>query len=150
MDVKKIRKNLKKKLKYNARQVSVSQKHSTIVFTVRNENVDYAKLKDFSETFENISRDEATGCILRGGNTFTRVDYSDQVKETLTAKYLESVEKAISKIEGSCLQDIEDTNFMVGKSLNGFSIWVKKDNCGSHLTEAYSPKEIAFTIALKG
>lgn len=148
MDTKEIRKNLKNKLGYNARQVSISSKHSTIKFTIRDESVNYDKLKEFSETFKSVGRDQATGCILRGGNTFVRVDFSDKVRESLTRKHLKAVYEASKKIEGEYLQDVEGTNFMIGKSFNGFSLWIKKDACGRHLTEACSTKELAFKIAL--
>lgn len=148
MDTKEIRKNLKSKLGYNAKMVSISRKCNTIKFTIRDESVNYDKLKEFSKDFENIGRDQATGCILRGGNTYTRIDFSDKVRESLTAKHLKSVYEASKKIEGEYLQEIEGTDFMIGKSFNGFSLWVKKDACGRHLTDACSTKDLAFKIAL--
>jgi hypothetical protein len=149
-DIKEIRKNLKAKLGYNARKVSVSQKGSTIKFTIRNEEVDYTKLKEFTQSCESISYDEATQCILRGGNTFTRIDFTEEVRESMTAKYLEAVEAAISKLsDDTCLEDIEGTTYMIGKSLNGFSLWIKEDRFGRHLTECCSAKDVAFTIAIR-
>lgn len=147
-DVKAIRKNLKEKLGYNARMVSVSQKSSTINFTIRDEKVDYNKLKDFTKSCESISYDEATQCILRGGNTLTGIKFSDPVRESLTNKHLAAVEKAISNIIGQYLEDVEGTDYMIDKALNGFNLWVKRDDCGTYLTECHSPKELAFNIAL--
>ena len=149
MDVKEIRKTLKAKLNYNARMVSVSQRHSKIVFTIRNEEVDYKKVKEFSINFEDVSYDQATQCILRGGNTFIQVDFSDAVRESLTNKFLPAVEAAISKIDDSCIETVEGTNYMVGTSqYGGFSLWSKKDDCGSFVVDCYSPKVVAFNIAI--
>ncbi|MES0340753.1 MAG: hypothetical protein ABUK08_00400 [Candidatus Humimicrobiaceae bacterium] len=149
MEIKEIRKNLKAKLGYNARMVSISKRGCTINFTIRDNKVNYSELNDFSKTFDDISYDAATQCILRGGNIFTTIKFSDDVRESLTWGYLAAVEKAISNLTGQYLEDIEGTDFMIDKSLNGFNLWVKEAGCGSRVTECYDAKDIAFSIAIK-
>lgn len=128
MDSKQIRAELKKELGYNARQVSVRQSHGSIVFTVRDSSVDVEAVKTFGSRFESISRDYATGCILRGGNTFVNVRLSDAVKNEFKAAWLPALEAAAQKIEGNTLQPIEGTDYLIGNdgSPNNYTLWEKE------------------------
>ena len=154
MDTKEIRKSMKKLLGYNARMVSVKKSGGSLEFTIRNSEVDYKKLKSFSENFESYSRDEATGCILRGGNTFCFIYYSPEVTNELINKNLKEVEDALSKIDKSngCLITVEGTKFMVGLNSNGcgFSLWKKSEGGGGyHVTQGNNARSLSLSIGTK-
>lgn len=92
MDTKEIRKQLKEKLGYNSRQVSVKENSISLnwsfTFTIRDSSVDYQKVEEFAKSIRNIDWDEHHQEILSGANTFTDVCISDEVKDQWAAKYL--------------------------------------------------------------
>jgi hypothetical protein len=101
VDTKQIRKDLKKMLGYNARQVSVSGKNGNVTFTIRDEGVDIEKVQNFGGRYERVMRDEITQCILCGGNTFVDVRFSEQINKIFNEKYSEIIEKEINTINGN-------------------------------------------------
>ena len=149
VNAKEIRKELKNELGYNAKEVSVSIKNGSIHFTIRATNVDYNKLKTFSHKFESYLRDEATGCILKGGNTFAFVKFSDKTRADLIARNISEVEKAIEKIDNNYLAEIKETNFLIGKDQSGcgFTIWKKNKDRAAFVLQCYNPEEAAMAIA---
>lgn len=146
-DSKQIRKEMKKALNYNARQVSVKQSHSQITFTVRDSSVNVQAVKDFGTRFESVSRDYATGCILRGGNTFVDVRLSDAVKAEFKAAWLPALEAAAQKIEGNTLQPIEGTDFLIGSdgSANNYTLWEREGGA----TRFWGLDSIAIELGMK-
>lgn len=64
---------------YNAKQVTVRYDHTTLRVTIRTDRVSLAHVAEIAGAFEQISRDQATGEILCGGNTFVDVSYDDAV-----------------------------------------------------------------------
>ncbi len=89
-----------KKAGYNARQVSVRWRHySSIIFTVRCAKVDIDTVKEIAGHVENIHRDQ-WGEILSGGNTFTGVQITDDVKRAVAEPFLFPAFTAIMEAKG--------------------------------------------------
>ena len=149
MDSKQIRQEMKKTLGYNARQVTVKQSHYSIVFTVRDSAVDVQAVKSFGRNFESISRDHATGCILRGGNTFVEVRLSDAVEAEFKTAWLPALEEAAQKIEGNTLQPIEGTDCLLGLDdgrANNYTLWEKEGG----VTRYWGLESVAIDLGMKG
>lgn len=78
-----IRKQLKT-LGYSARDVSVRSDHNSLDITIRRNGLDVKAIKAIANSHENVSRCEASGEILGGGNTFVFIRFDDEVTETMT------------------------------------------------------------------
>ena len=86
-----------KKAGYNARQVSVRVRHySSVIFTVRCTKVDVETVEEIARHIENIHRDQ-WGEILAGGNTFTDVQITDDVKRAVAEPFLFAAFAAITE-----------------------------------------------------
>ena len=146
-DSKAIRRELKETLGYNARQVSVKIRHySQIIFTIRDKNISISDIKEFASKFENIHYCEYTQEILSGGNTFTDVYYSEEVKKELAAEKIEAVKSALAKVEDDRhLEQIEGTELWIGKDYMGISIWGESTKIGTFHNEECA--SIAVAIA---
>ena len=74
-----IRKTLKEK-GYNSRQVGVTYQvagYSAIIrVTIKEPEIDKSEIENIVKGFNEIDRDERTGEILEGGNTFVSVCYN--------------------------------------------------------------------------
>jgi hypothetical protein len=89
--------NLRAALKqagFNARMVTVRDRHSTLYVTIRDASASLTKVKAIAEPFESVSRDHATGEILSGGNTFLRVEYADALVDPIKATILAVLDPA--------------------------------------------------------
>ena len=73
-----IRRNLKEK-GYNSRRVGVTYQiagYSAIIrVTIKESGIDKSEIENIVKRFNEIDRDERTGEILEGGNTFISVNY---------------------------------------------------------------------------
>lgn len=69
-----IRKELKEH-GYNNRRVGVSYDGYAIRLNIKELAIDKKEIENIAMKYENYSRDERTGEILSGGNTFVLVDY---------------------------------------------------------------------------
>lgn len=69
-----IRKELKEH-GYNNRRVGVSYDGYAIRLKIKELAIDKKEIENIAMKYENYSRDERTGEILSGGNTFVIVDY---------------------------------------------------------------------------
>lgn len=76
---------------YNARQVTVRHDSCTLRVTVRSARVSLAHVEEIAGAFEKIDRDQATGEILCGGNTFVDASYDRAV----LAPHVEMVEAVL-------------------------------------------------------
>jgi hypothetical protein len=83
-----------KKAGYNARRVTVRQRHCTLYVTIRDASASLTKVKAIAHQFESVSRDHATGEILLGGNTFVQVEYTDALVDPVKATILAVLDPA--------------------------------------------------------
>lgn len=99
-----IRANIKKATSVNARQVSVKVSdsgYSTVVHvTVKDAAVNLAAVKTAASAFEEIDRDEVTGEILQGGNTYISAHYEHGVIETASTPYMDEAKEICNNGRG--------------------------------------------------
>lgn len=70
---------------FNSRQVSARHDHSTLRVTIRDASVSLTRVQEIAGAFESVSRDQATGEILAGGNTFIRTEYANTLVDPIKA-----------------------------------------------------------------
>jgi len=68
-----IRKELKEKLGYTSRQISVRSYGSSVDVVIKEESIDKEAVEKIAYPFEEVDRCEVTGEVLAGGNTFVFV-----------------------------------------------------------------------------
>lgn len=114
---KNLRKELKDKLGYNNRKVSVKQSGlETLIVSIKDYTVSYQKVKSIADNFESIDRDKATGEILVGGNVFIRIE-------------IESVDPKVLKLSKEIMEDVEYNNSEVKQyEMDNYLIIVMNDN----------------------
>jgi hypothetical protein len=99
MDTKTVRKQLKEKLGYNSRQVSIRNRpggYSTkLIFTARSPEVDFKKLEEFALSFRDVDVCQYSGEILMGGNTYIDIVIADNLKQTIFDKVKQEVVELI-------------------------------------------------------
>lgn len=90
-------------LGYNSRQVSVRKKRCThswdYIVTINDPAVNPFAVDQAVTQFESVRRDEATGDMLQGGNTFVSVQYAPQVEDIWAHKYMAKVAKTIAEMQ---------------------------------------------------
>lgn len=69
-----LRKDLKEELGLNRNHVSVTTTASQSIIVKLKVDTDIEAVEDFTRSYEVYERDEATGEILQGGNTFIFVE----------------------------------------------------------------------------
>jgi hypothetical protein len=76
---------------YNPRRVTVRDNGGTtetsLTVTIRDASVSITKVREIVVPFERVRRDERSGEILAGGNTFVRVEYHDAVVDPITTTF---------------------------------------------------------------
>jgi len=70
---------------FNARKVTVRRDHSTLHVTIRDAAVPRSIVKAIADQFSVVRRDERSGEILCGGNTFVDVEYLPALVEPVAA-----------------------------------------------------------------
>lgn len=82
---------------FKSRQVTVKMPHyGSVTVTIRDASVRLDAVKAVAMPFERISRCEASGEILSGGNTFVRVEYLDAIVKPLASV----IEKLLAESAG--------------------------------------------------
>jgi len=79
---------------FNARMVTVRERHSTLHVTIRDASASLTKVKSIAAPFESVSRDHATGETLCGGNVYVRVAYADSLVTPVKASILAVLDSA--------------------------------------------------------
>ena len=117
---------------FNARQVSVRHHHysmgSTIHVTVRHAAVPFALAERIARGVERVDRDEATGEILNGGNTYVDVSHDGATLKVLARRHHDALQAAIDKLEpdSNTLEPIAGTKCRVGAESHGaLRIWAE-------------------------
>jgi hypothetical protein len=71
---------------FNARKVSVRRSRDSLYITIRDASVALSVVRPIAETYRNVHRDERSGEILCGGNTFVDVEYLDSLIAPVAAR----------------------------------------------------------------
>ena len=111
-------KEIKKHLKENGIDTkNISVKGSNCGYsesyniTIKDIDIDIEKVRELVKTFESYERDERTGEILEGGNTYLFVNYDYNTLKLANEKYNNIILNIInSKLKEHCKQDIDAWN----------------------------------------
>lgn len=106
---KELAKELRSKLKelgYNRNMVSVTSDYDSMHITVKAIDVDFKKVAELANSYEKLDRDEMTGEILQGGNTYVYIDYSETLMGSLENKYMSKAQEIFEAIQNS--NDLEN------------------------------------------
>jgi hypothetical protein len=95
-----------KELGYNRTMVSVTSDYNSINVAVKSIDVDFKKVAELANSYEKLDRDEMTGEILQGGNTYVYIDYSETLMEILKNKYMDKAKEIFEAIQKS--NDLEN------------------------------------------
>lgn len=78
-----VRTALKNELGYTSRQVSVKGDGGSVRVMIKDITCDESRIAEIANRSRRVRYDEATGCILRGGNTFVSVDWDRRCVEAM-------------------------------------------------------------------
>lgn len=91
-----LRKQLKKELGFNSRQISVRRKGNSINVEIKTTEAIPAQVQDIADKYEEISRCFVTGEILSGGNHYVDVEVNLDTKVEFGELLMEQVMDAIA------------------------------------------------------
>ena len=98
-----VRKQLKE-IGITSKQVSVKSGYcgysDKLNITIKDLSVNEQTVKDIAEQFEEYERDERSGEILEGGNTYIFIDYDYDARRAAAAEMMEQAQK-ITKVKES-------------------------------------------------
>ena len=146
-----IRSTLKKAHGWSSRQVSVRSEYfsmgSSIDVIVKDPAIPLPVVKAVAEQAESIRRCEVSGEILSGGNRYVSVRYSHEAQQTIGARYIEAVQKAVEAVTpaSSRLEPIGDTGFLVGRP-NAWLLTLWGPDSAGCLGQHNGPQSLAETI----
>lgn len=115
-DAASIRKSLKA-LGITSRQVSVRSTAGSIFCTIKDPAVKLATVEEIARSYQHIDRDERTGDILSGGNTFVTVEYADEALAPIADRVLPQLVAIESSDEPGIIRDVE-----------GLDVWFLDDD----------------------
>lgn len=111
--------------------------------TIKDINIDIEKVRDLVKTFESYERDERTGEILEGGNTYIFVNYDYNTLKLANEKYNNVVLNIInSKLKEHCKEDIDAWNNGDGVVRLSDNIIIFKDGNTYEVRESKSYKTL--------
>lgn len=89
---------------WTQRQVSVRRVPCTydskITATIRDASIPLSAVKQIVDAYERVGRDEASGEILAGGNTYVAAEYADGVLDALQTEILAALERGERRVRG--------------------------------------------------
>jgi hypothetical protein len=119
-----IRKSLKS-IGITARQVSVRSGACSITCTIKDPAVKLATVEEIANPHESIARDERTGGILAGGNTFITVEYADDALAPIADRVLPQLAAIESSDDPALIREVE-----------GLDVWFLDDCYGGSFRAA--------------
>lgn len=112
---KEIRKSLKAQ-GITAQMVSVTTRDAgyeeRIDVKIKCADVDIRKVEEIAHQYQEIDRDERTGEILAGGNTFVFVRYTDDAFDSVTEQFTERAQKLIDEAKNTGLAVVKDKIYL--------------------------------------
>lgn len=132
---------------WTGRQVSVRAKYfslgSSISVHVKDPAIPLEPVKEIARLAEHVRRDERTGEILGGGNTYVDVGYTSEALEIIGRRYADDVQRAVNEcpVGSSSLVRIARTPYLIGRpDESRLTLW--HEGAG-HIVQAYHVNEIA-------
>ena len=143
-------KEIKKHLKENGidtKNISVKGSNcgysESFNITIKDINIDIEKVRELAKTFESYERDERTGEILEGGNTYIFVNYDYNTLKLANEKYNNVVLNIInSKLKEHCKEDIDAWNSGDGAVRLSDNIIIFRDGNTYEVRESKSYKTL--------
>lgn len=86
-------------------QISVREQHETIRVLVKDPAVDLERLRAIAKGYERVRRDQATGEILLGGNTYLDVEYTTEALAPTVARILPILSDLPA--DGTCIEVLD-------------------------------------------
>lgn len=116
-----------KKQGITSRQVSVKSGicgySDYLHITIKTAEIDINKVFEIAKPYQYVDRDEVTGEILQGGNTYLRVKYSDNAFDGVADAYLPRAEQLIQEVtKGDYIAVQINDDAHLSHSCNG---WIK-------------------------
>lgn len=110
--------------------------------TIKTAKIDINKVEEIVNQYTYIDRDERTGEILAGGNTYTRTQYSDNAFDDVVCDYIEAAEKLIEGMTGKPEWEGEyiAENFYLFRDCRGFKV---NDMTNREWKWTYNAEELA-------
>jgi hypothetical protein len=153
-----IRAELKKRYAWTGRDVSVKADHfsmgSAIRISIKKADIPLAAVKEIAAEHESISRDEATGEILSGGNRYLEVGYSQEARAVIAARHLPALEAAAEKLaagDPAFLLPVEGSDFLLGYGRHGkaygFTLWKQSGGLDAEVCDL---REAAIVVGMGG
>lgn len=84
-------------------RVSDAGYETAVRVKIKDINVDRAVVERVAKRYSEVDRDERSGEILAGGNTFVFVDYDYDVLKNATEQYLEQAQAVIDSVKEPCV-----------------------------------------------
>ena len=113
---------------YNTRQVSLRSRPCgyswSFEITIRDPKIEVAQVEAIVGRFEKVDRDEGTGEILCGGNTFVDINISDEVRNIWAAKYMDQVVEVMANLTEEYGKSIGSATLFLN---NGWSVKIWDD-----------------------
>ena len=102
-------------------EVSVRSSAGSLRVTIKDPSVKRAIVEAIASPHEHIDRDERTGDILRGGNTFLTVEYSDEALAPIVDRVLPQLIEIENSEQPGIIREIEgfDVWFLANDSFGG-------------------------------
>jgi len=146
-------KNLRADLKangHNARRVSVRY-NGSLYLTIRQRGLSSDAAESIANKFESVSRCEASGEILSGGNTFVFTNYADKLVDEVAAEIEEEVAAVFKELESYDVHTgntftIAGVKVRIMKDLHNFVAERTDDHQRYYVSNGYEAKALAKLI----
>ena len=142
-DAKIIREALKSELNLNRTKVSVrSPYYGCVNVEVHDATADYDAVKEIAKRQKSISRCEASGEILCGGNTFIFVEYSERAQATVLAERADDIAAIKTAALGLSEEGLYGTDVAgIFINIDGYQ-WRMKNEANGQNTAWFSPEHL--------
>lgn len=140
-----IRQELKKR-GINSRMVSVKSGYcgysDYINVTIKTAEVDIREVEKIVKKYQSIDRDERTGDILEGGNTYTRTKYSEDAYNEVIKPLMKHADDLMQEAAFNHVEPITDNISLICEG----DKFIARDNRTYNRRNCYSVEEVAKTL----
>jgi hypothetical protein len=132
-----------------SRQVSVKSGYcgysDYIHVTVKTAAIDIKAVETIVKGYEYISRDERTGEILEGGNTYTRTQYSDDAFDEVIKPYMQKAENIMQDAAFDHFTEIAEKIYLICEG-NTFIARDQRTWDRKYLYNAFDVAKVLYTV----